>query len=116
ISFLKRCDRSGKVRRGPRGYSVFDRSGYRPREENASNQNPRASLSTVSRDRNTLPRATVARGNPKPYQDGRSIVPKSPMANLTAAQTSAMRQILLSTAKILISAALLYLALRKVDI
>ena len=38
------------------------------------------------------------------------------MANLTAAQTSAMRRILLSTAKILISAALLYLALRKVDI
>lgn len=38
------------------------------------------------------------------------------MDNLTSAQTSAMRQILLSTAKILISAALLYLALRKVDI
>ena len=62
----------------------------------------------------------IARTAPKPYQGGQNpargpLGPRVLVIPLKQSKTRTMRRILLSSLKILVSAALLYLALRKVD-
>src|SRR3954470_16920691 len=63
------------------------------------------------------PFAAIARSAAKQYEDRQSPAPPPDNASLPLKPTSAddMRRILLSALKILVSAALLYFALRKID-
>ena len=77
-----------------------------------------ADASAAAGDPLRQPLTAIARSAPKPYQSGqiRRVASGDEFLRKSCSNAGEMRRILLSTAKVTISAALLYLALRKVNL